>query len=84
MVSVSPGDSVWAFTRRSTDGLYVLAAELVVCALTRNPPIHREGYARPPTSRLGRMPAAPGTSHATVVGRSPDAWAAESWKEALA
>jgi 5-methylcytosine-specific restriction protein A len=36
------GDSLWAFTRRQ-DGVYVLAAELVVKATTRNPPGYRYG-----------------------------------------
>jgi 5-methylcytosine-specific restriction protein A len=36
------GDSLWAFTRRE-DGTYVLAAELVAKALTRNPPGYRYG-----------------------------------------
>ncbi|NIR61900.1 MAG: hypothetical protein GWO02_21640, partial [Gammaproteobacteria bacterium] len=38
-----PGDSLWAFTRRQGDGLYVLAAELVVRAVTRNPHTYRYG-----------------------------------------
>ncbi len=46
MESVLPGDSLWAFTRRRSDGLYVLAAELVVRALTRNPPNYRYGAYR--------------------------------------
>ena len=29
MASAGPGDSLWAFTRRRRDGLYILAAELV-------------------------------------------------------
>src|SRR5690606_15155772 len=37
------GDSLWAFTRRKSDGLYVLAAELVIRAITRNPPNYRYG-----------------------------------------
>jgi 5-methylcytosine-specific restriction protein A len=39
-------DSLWAFTRRARDGLYVLAAELVVRAVTRNPPNYRYGAYR--------------------------------------
>lgn len=39
------GDSVWAFTRRK-DGLYVLAAELVVKAKTHNLPKFRYGKYR--------------------------------------
>ena len=30
MATVGPGDSLWAFTRRARDGLYLLAAELIV------------------------------------------------------
>lgn len=36
------GDSLWAFTRRS-DGVYVIAAELVVSAKTMNPKGYRYG-----------------------------------------
>jgi len=43
MSSVSPGDSLWAFTRRRSDSAYVLAAELVVRALTQNPVNYRYG-----------------------------------------
>jgi 5-methylcytosine-specific restriction enzyme A len=43
MAGVAPGDSLWAFTRRLEDGVYVLAAELVVRALTRNPHNFRYG-----------------------------------------
>jgi hypothetical protein len=46
MTRVPPGDSLWAFTRRRPDGLYVLAAELVVRAVTRNPPNYRYGAHR--------------------------------------
>ena len=46
MAAVQPGDSLWAFTRRPEDGVYVLAAELVVRALTRNPPMYRYGTYR--------------------------------------
>lgn len=46
MAAARPGDSVWAFTRRRRDGVYVLAAELVVRALTRNPPNYRYGTYR--------------------------------------
>jgi hypothetical protein len=41
-----PGDSLWAFTRRKRDRLYVIAAELVVRAVTRNPPNYRYGEYR--------------------------------------
>lgn len=40
LASAGAGDSVWAFTRRARDKAYVLAAELVVRAVTMN----REGY----------------------------------------
>lgn len=43
MEKVEPGDSLWAFTRRGRNNLYVLAAELVVKAVTRNPPSYRYG-----------------------------------------
>jgi hypothetical protein len=46
MATARPGDSVWAFTRRLRDGVYVLDAELVVRALTRNPPNYRYGRYR--------------------------------------
>lgn len=39
------GDSLWAFTRRH-DGMYVLAAELVIKAKTINPPNFRYGKYR--------------------------------------
>jgi 5-methylcytosine-specific restriction enzyme A len=39
------GDSVWAFTR-AVDGRYALAAELIVSALTLNPPNYRYGRYR--------------------------------------
>jgi 5-methylcytosine-specific restriction enzyme A len=42
---VAPGDSVWAFTRNER-GHYVLAAELSVRAVTRNPPKYRYGRYR--------------------------------------
>jgi|SRR6185437_13755480 len=42
MATASPGDSLWAFTRSAT-GRYVLAAELVVRAVTRNPRNYRYG-----------------------------------------
>jgi hypothetical protein len=38
LTSMREGDSLWAFTRRRVDGLYVLAAELIVRANTRNVP----------------------------------------------
>ncbi len=46
MASSGAGDSLWAITRRTNDGLYVLAAELVVRAVTRNPPNYRYGRYR--------------------------------------
>jgi hypothetical protein len=46
MLASGPGDSLWAMTRRPDDGLYVLAAELVVRAVTRNPPNYRYGRFR--------------------------------------
>ena len=46
MSTAVAGDSVWAFTRRRGDRLYVLAAELVVRAVTRNPPNYRYGAFR--------------------------------------
>src|SRR5581483_6436155 len=46
MARALPGDSLWAFTRRTHDGLYVLAAELVIRAVTRNPPNYRYGSYR--------------------------------------
>src|SRR5262249_13974562 len=44
--SLQPGESVWAFTRRERDGLYVLAAELFTRAVTHNPPNYRYGTFR--------------------------------------
>lgn len=41
-----PGDSIWAITRRKRDGLYILAAELIVRAVTRNPPNYLYGTYR--------------------------------------
>lgn len=46
MASTGPGDSLWAFTRRSRGAHYVLAAELVVRAVTRNPANYRYGQWR--------------------------------------
>jgi 5-methylcytosine-specific restriction enzyme A len=46
MSTAVAGASVWAFTRRRRDGLYALAAELVVRATTRNPPNYRYGAFR--------------------------------------
>jgi 5-methylcytosine-specific restriction enzyme A len=46
MQAAGPGDSVWAFTRRSRDNLYVLAAELSVRAVTSNPRNYRYGKFR--------------------------------------
>jgi hypothetical protein len=43
--AIDRGDSMWAFTRRR-DGLYVLAAELVVSAKTLNPRGYRYGRFR--------------------------------------
>ena len=40
MQSLQAGDSLWAFTRNKLM-LYVLAAELVVRACTKNPPNYR-------------------------------------------
>ncbi|BDG59500.1 HNH endonuclease [Caldinitratiruptor microaerophilus] len=40
------GDHVWAFTRRRSDGAYVLAADLVVVAVTENRPGFRYGRYR--------------------------------------
>lgn len=45
MTKVRAGDSLWAFTR-SKNGLYVLAAELIVRAVTQNPPNYRYGRYR--------------------------------------
>ncbi|HEX7071386.1 MAG TPA: HNH endonuclease [Rhodothermales bacterium] len=45
MKEAGPGESVWAFTRRR-DGLYALAAELVVRAVTLNSPNYRYGRFR--------------------------------------
>ena len=42
---INIGESVWAFTRRP-DGIYVLAAELIVKAKTQNPPKFRYGRYR--------------------------------------
>lgn len=46
MLQVQPGDSLWAFTRREPDKQYVLAAEMVVRAVTRNSPNYRYGAYR--------------------------------------
>jgi 5-methylcytosine-specific restriction enzyme A len=46
MAGARPGDSLWAFTRRTRGGVYVLTAELIVRALTRNPPHYRYGTFR--------------------------------------
>ena len=45
MKKAGAGDSLWAFTRRR-DGLYVLAAELIVRAVTHNVPGYRYGKYR--------------------------------------
>jgi len=42
---IALGESLWAFTRRS-DGAYVLAAELVICAKTFNNPHYKYGRYR--------------------------------------
>jgi 5-methylcytosine-specific restriction protein A len=42
---IEPGDSLWAFTRRS-DGKYTMAAELIIRARTRNPETYRYGTYR--------------------------------------
>jgi 5-methylcytosine-specific restriction enzyme A len=46
MATLQTGDSLWAFTRRPGDNLYVLAAELLVRAVTRNVPHYRYGTYR--------------------------------------
>lgn len=43
MESAGPGESLWAFTRRRRDSRYVLAAELIIRAVTQNPPNYRYG-----------------------------------------
>src|SRR5579875_1682333 len=45
LAEARPLDSLWAFTRRG-DGLYVLAADLVIRAVTHNPPHYRYGKYR--------------------------------------
>jgi 5-methylcytosine-specific restriction enzyme A len=42
MQALQPGDSLWAFTRNKAK-MYVLAAELIVRACTKNPPNYRYG-----------------------------------------
>jgi hypothetical protein len=44
LAEMTAGDGIWAFTRRRRDGLYVLAAELIVRAVTRNVPNHLREY----------------------------------------
>ena len=46
MAHVQPGESIWAFTQRRRDRAYVLAAELIVKAVTRNPPRYHYGMHR--------------------------------------
>jgi hypothetical protein len=46
LTSMPEGDSLWAFTRRRSDGLYVLAADLIVRAVTRNVSNYRYGAYR--------------------------------------
>src|SRR5262245_6008218 len=46
MAQARAGTSLWAFTRHARTRQYVLAAELVVRALTRNPPGYRYGTYR--------------------------------------
>ena|SRR5579864_1166868 len=46
LTSMREGDSLWAFTRRRGDGLYVLAAEPIVRAVTSNVPHYRYGNYR--------------------------------------
>lgn len=46
MLRALPGERLWAFTRRAHDGLYVLAADLAVRAVTRNRPNYRYGAYR--------------------------------------
>jgi 5-methylcytosine-specific restriction enzyme A len=43
MAAVSLGESLWAFTRRPRDSQYVLAAELIVRAVTQNMENYRYG-----------------------------------------
>ena len=83
MHEVETGDSLWAFTRTS-DGRYVLAAELVVQAKTMNRPDFRYGDYRVwgdvDTSRYFRVEGAPSveqvirsfsiSTNARVLGRS--------------
>lgn len=45
LTDLEPGETIWAFTRDQL-GRYVLAAALVVKAVTRNPPNHRYGAHR--------------------------------------
>ena len=52
MHEVAQGNGLWAFTR-TTDGRYVLAAELIVQAKTKNRPDFRYG-----TYRVRRRPVA--------------------------
>ncbi|MEW6047432.1 MAG: HNH endonuclease signature motif containing protein [Bacillota bacterium] len=60
---LKPGDHVWAFTRRRTDGFYVLAADLVAIATTTNRPNYRYGryrvWADPDRSRYFDIDRAP-------------------------
>jgi 5-methylcytosine-specific restriction protein A len=44
--AIEPGDSLWAFSRRPSDGAYVLVAELVARAKTINHPRFRYGRYR--------------------------------------
>ena len=83
MHEVGTGDSLWAFTRTS-DGRYVLAAELVVRAKTLNRPDFRYGKYRVwgdvDQSRYFRVEGAPSieqvirsfsiSTNARVLGRS--------------
>ena len=83
MHEVAGGDSLWAFTR-TTDGRYVLAAELIVQAKTKNRPDFRYGTYRVwgdvDRSRYFRVEGAPSVeqiirslsirAEARVLGRS--------------
>lgn len=61
--AIGVGESLWAFTRRR-DGRYVLAAELVVSAKTRNP----KGFRYGPYRVWGDLR----TSRYFAVGQQPD------------
>ena len=67
MHAVETGDSLWAFTRTS-DGRYVLAAELVVQAKTMNRPDFRYGKYR--VWGISTGPATFGSKERPVLSRS--------------